>query len=136
MAISKDPVKSKFCKIQILCRSLAGNTVCALTITNLPKSDKETKKKAVILTASVHPGETNSFWIMKGFLDYILGDSGKAQLLRDYFVFRVVPMLNPDGVIVGNHRCSLTGQDLNRKYRSNGKKFYPSIWYTRKMIKK
>ncbi|XP_030334483.1 cytosolic carboxypeptidase 3 isoform X2 [Strigops habroptila] len=136
VAISKDPVKSRFCKIHILCHSLAGNTVYALTITNPPKSDKDTERKAVILTARVHPGETNSSWIMKGFLDYILGDSGKAQLLRDNFVFKVVPMLNPDGVIVGNHRCSLTGQDLNRKYKSNGKKFYPSIWYTRKMIKR
>ncbi|XP_076191800.1 cytosolic carboxypeptidase 3 isoform X3 [Aptenodytes patagonicus] len=136
VAISKDPVKSRFCKIHILCHSLAGNIVYVLTITNPPKSGKGTERKAVILTARVHPGETNSSWIMKGFLDYILGDSGKAQLLRDNFVFKVVPMLNPDGVIVGNHRCSLTGQDLNRKYRSNMKKCYPSIWYTRNMIKR
>ncbi|XP_052630301.1 cytosolic carboxypeptidase 3-like isoform X1 [Harpia harpyja] len=136
VAISKDPVKSKICKIHILCHSLAGNSVYVLTITKPPKSGKGTKRKAVILTARVHPGETNSSWIMKGFLDYILGNSGKAQLLRDNFVFKVVPMLNPDGVIVGNHRCSLTGQDLNRKYRSNVKKFYPSIWYTRNMIKR
>ena len=136
VAISKDPVKSKFCKIHILCHSLAGNTVCVLTITSPPRSGKGTKKKAVILTARVHLGETNSSWIMKGFLDYILGNSDKAQLLRDNFVFKVVPMLNPDGVTVGNHHCSLTGQDLNCKYGSNMKKFYPSIWYTRNMIKR
>ncbi|NXU58354.1 CBPC3 carboxypeptidase, partial [Turnix velox] len=136
VAICKDPIKSTFCKIHILCHSLAGNIVYLLTITNPPRSGEDIKKKAVILTARVHPGETNSSWIMKGFLDYILGDSGTAQLLRDNFVFKVVPMLNPDGVIVGNHRCSLTGQDLNRKYRSNGKKCYPSIWYTRNMIKR
>ncbi|XP_042648616.1 cytosolic carboxypeptidase 3 isoform X2 [Tyto alba] len=136
VAISKDPVKSKFCKRHILCHSLAGNTVYVLTITNPTKSGRGTKKAAVILTARVHPGETNSSWIMKGFLDYILGDSDKAQLLRENFFFKVVPMLNPDGVIVGNHRCSLTGQDLNRKYRSNMKEFYPSIWYTRNMIKR
>uniref|UniRef100_A0A8D0EYH2 Peptidase M14 domain-containing protein n=1 Tax=Strix occidentalis caurina TaxID=311401 RepID=A0A8D0EYH2_STROC len=136
VAISKDPVKFKFCKIHILCHSLAGNIVYVLTITSPPRSGKGTKKKAVTLTARVHPGETNSSWIMKGFLDYILGDSDKAQLLRENFVFKVVPMLNPDGVIVGNHRCSLTGQDLNCKYGSNMKKFYPSIWYTRNMIKR
>ncbi|XP_010082759.1 PREDICTED: cytosolic carboxypeptidase 3, partial [Pterocles gutturalis] len=136
MAISRDPVKSRCCKIHILCYSLAGNIVYVLSITNPSQSGKGTKRKAVIVTARVHPGETNSSWIMKGFLDYILGDSDKAQFLRDNFVFIVVPMLNPDGVIVGNHRCSLTGQDLNRKYRSNGKKFYPSIWYTRNMIKR
>ncbi|XP_068795329.1 cytosolic carboxypeptidase 3 isoform X3 [Struthio camelus] len=136
VAISKDPVKSKFCKIHILCHSLARNIVYVLTITNPQEGGKDTKKKAVILTARVHPGETNSSWIMKGFLDYILGSSGNAQVLRDNFVFKVVPMLNPDGVIVGNHRCSLAGQDLNRKYKSNLKDFYPSIWYTRNMIKR
>jgi len=26
-------------------------------------------------------------------------------------------MLNPDGVIIGNYRCSLDGSDLNRKFR-------------------
>ncbi|NWX12037.1 CBPC3 carboxypeptidase, partial [Aegotheles bennettii] len=136
VAISKDPVKSKFCKIHILCHSLARNIVNVLTITNPSRNGKDTERKAVVLTARVHPGETNSSWIMKGFLDYILGDSDKAQMLRDSFVFKVVPMLNPDGVIVGNHRCSLTGQDLNRKYRSNMKKCYPSIWYTRNMIRR
>ncbi|KFU90656.1 Cytosolic carboxypeptidase 3, partial [Chaetura pelagica] len=136
VAISKDPVKSKFCKIHVLCRSLAGNMIYVLTITNPSPSGLNTERKAVILTARVHPGETNSSWIMKGFLDYILGDSDRAQLLRDSFVFKVVPMLNPDGVIVGNHRCSLTGHDLNRKYRSNMRKWYPSIWYTRNMIRR
>ncbi|XP_068524998.1 cytosolic carboxypeptidase 3 isoform X2 [Anas acuta] len=134
--ISKDPEKSKFCKIRILCRSLAGNIVYVLTITNPPESGNDTKRKAVILTARVHPGETNSSWIMKGLLDYILGNSHKAQRLRDTFVFKVVPMLNPDGVIVGNHRCSLTGKDLNRKYKCKVKKCYPSIWYTRNMIRR
>ncbi|NXX82129.1 CBPC3 carboxypeptidase, partial [Urocolius indicus] len=134
--ISKDPVKSRFCKIDVLCHSLAGNTVYVLIITSPTKSGRHSKRKAVILTARVHPGETNSSWIMKGFLDYILGDSGQARHLWDTFVFKVVPMLNPDGVIVGNHRCSLTGQDLNRKYRSNMKKCYPSVWYTRNMIKR
>ncbi|OXB75389.1 UNVERIFIED_CONTAM: hypothetical protein H355_010591, partial [Colinus virginianus] len=113
-----------------------GNIVHVLTIANSPESGKHTKRKAVILTARVHPRETNSSWIMKGILDYILGNSGKPQQLRDTFIFKVVPMLNPDGVTVGNQRCSLTGYDLNHKYKSKVKKSYPSIWYTRNMIRR
>ncbi|KAM9172503.1 cytosolic carboxypeptidase 3 isoform 2-T2 [Pangshura tecta] len=136
-AISRDPVRSTFCKIRILCHSLARNIVYVLTITSPSESGKEAKPKAaVILTARVHPGETNSSWIMKGFLDYILGNSGDARLLRDTFVFKVVPMLNPDGVIVGNYRCSLVGQDLNRNYKSDLKESFPSVWYTRNMIRR
>ncbi|XP_048455975.1 cytosolic carboxypeptidase 3-like [Rhincodon typus] len=135
--VVNDPAKSKFCKVRVLCRSLAGNMVYVLTVTNPSESSKAAlEKKAVILTARVHPGETNSSWMMKGFLDYLLGNSMDAKLLRDTFLFKIVPMLNPDGVIVGNYRCSLSGQDLNRKYRSYLKESYPSVWYTRKLIKR
>ncbi|XP_055203136.1 cytosolic carboxypeptidase 3 isoform X2 [Gorilla gorilla gorilla] len=132
--ISNDPVRSKFCKIRVLCHTLARNMVYILTITTPLKNSDSRKRKAVILTARVHPGETNSSWIMKGFLDYILGNSSDAQLLRDTFVFKVVPMLNPDGVIVGNYRCSLAGRDLNRNYTSLLKESFPSVWYTRNMV--
>ncbi|XP_077884006.1 cytosolic carboxypeptidase 3 [Ictidomys tridecemlineatus] len=132
--INNDPVRSKFCKTRVLCHTLARNMVYVLTITTPLKNSDSRKRKAVILTARVHPGETNSSWIMKGFLDYILGDSSDAQLLRDTFIFKVVPMLNPDGVIVGNYRCSLAGRDLNRNYTSLLKDSFPSVWYTRNMI--
>jgi len=56
--------------------------------------------------------------------------------LRDNFVFKMIPMLNPDGVIIGNYRCSLTGRDLNRNYKTVLKEAFPSIWHTREMIKK
>ncbi|XP_058537374.1 cytosolic carboxypeptidase 3 isoform X2 [Ochotona princeps] len=133
-SINNDPVRSKFCKIRVLCHTLARNMVYILTITT-PNAESR-KRKAVILTARVHPGETNSSWIMKGFLDFILGNSSDAHLLRDTFVFKVVPMLNPDGVIVGNYRCSLVGQDLNRNYASLLKESFPSVWYTRNMIRR
>uniref|UniRef100_A0A671EZS5 AGBL carboxypeptidase 3 n=1 Tax=Rhinolophus ferrumequinum TaxID=59479 RepID=A0A671EZS5_RHIFE len=135
-AINNDPVRSKFCKIRVLCHTIARNMVYVLTITTPLKNADSRKQKAVILTARVHPGETNSSWIMKGFLDFLLGDSSDAQLLRDTFVFKVVPMLNPDGVIVGNYRCSLAGQDLNRNYTSVLKELFPSVWYTRNMIRR
>jgi cytosolic carboxypeptidase protein 2/3 len=32
----------------------------------------------------------------------------------------VVPMLNPDGVVIGNYRCSMGGRDLNRKFNEPG----------------
>jgi cytosolic carboxypeptidase protein 2/3 len=58
------------------------------------------------------------------------------KLLRDNFVFKIVPMLNPDGVIIGNYRCSLTGRDLNRNYKTLLKEAFPSTWNTREMIKR
>lgn len=50
----------------------------------------------------VHPGESQSSWIMDGILR-ILCDPGDVhgEILRKKFIFKVVPMLNPDGVING-----------------------------------
>jgi murein tripeptide amidase MpaA len=51
---------------------------------------------------------------MEGIVEFILGNEKEAKHLRDTYVFKIIPMLNPDGVIVGNYRCSLSGLDLNR----------------------
>jgi hypothetical protein len=37
-------------------------------------------------------------------------------------------MINPDGVIIGNYRCSLSGQDLNRQYLNPSSKMFPEIF--------
>ena len=43
-------------------------------------------------------------------------------------------MLNPDGVIVGNYRCSLAARDLNRNYRHPRRESFPTIWHTKNMM--
>ncbi|XP_052705976.1 uncharacterized protein LOC128181564 isoform X1 [Crassostrea angulata] len=135
--MSNDPVKNKICKQRVLCRTLAGNLVYLLSITSPTQNSEDMKhKKAVVITSRVHPGECNSSWMMKGFLDYLTGNSADAKLLRDTFIFKIVPMLNPDGVIVGNYRCSLAGRDLNRNYKTVLKDSYPSVWHTKNMIRK
>ena len=69
--------------------------------------------------------------MMKGLIDYLTGPSLDAKILRDNFVFKIVPMLNVDGVIVGNYRCSLAGVDLNRNWLDPSRKLHPTIFYTK-----
>lgn len=45
-------------------------------------------------------------------------------------------MINPDGVIVGNYRCSLSGHDLNRQYTNPSSKTYPEIHALKQMLRK
>ncbi|XP_051915997.1 cytosolic carboxypeptidase 2 isoform X2 [Hippocampus zosterae] len=136
--ISSNPAVVSYCKVRVLCHSLAGNAVYVLTVTSRAGENEEEgkAKKAVVVTARVHPGETNASWLMEGFLDFLLGNSDDAQLLRDTFVFKVVPMLNPDGVVVGNYRCSLAGRDLNRNYKTTLRDSFPCVWHTRNMVEK
>lgn len=44
-------------------------------------------------------------------------------------------MLNPDGVIYGNYRCSLLGVDLNRRWINPSKILHPTIYYTKQLVK-
>ncbi|XP_054894212.1 cytosolic carboxypeptidase 2 isoform X2 [Poeciliopsis prolifica] len=135
--IISNPAVASYCEVRTLCQSLAGNAVYIITITSRGTSPEEVRnKKAVVVTARVHPGETNGSWMMEGFLDFLLGDSDDAQVLRDNFVFKVVPMLNPDGVVVGNYRCSLAGRDLNRNYKTLLKDSFPCVWHTRNMVER
>jgi cytosolic carboxypeptidase protein 2/3 len=112
-----------------LCRTLAGNRCEYLTITSKRKENEESKeanpKKGVLISARVHPGESNASWMMKGVIEFLVGNTPEAIALRDNFVFKIVPMLNPDGVINGNYRCSLVGQDLNRRWKNPSKILHP-----------
>jgi murein tripeptide amidase MpaA len=98
-----------------LCRSLAGNDVDVLIITNFESEPiLLSQRKSVILTSRVHPGESNASWMMQGVIDFLVSDEETAVYLRNTFVFKIIPMQNPDGVIVGNYRCCLMGTDMNR----------------------
>ncbi len=46
---------------------------------------------------------------MQGMIKFMISDDPDAVKLWDFYVFKFVPMLNPDGVILGNYRASLTG---------------------------
>ncbi|KAF7638683.1 Peptidase_M14 domain-containing protein [Meloidogyne graminicola] len=117
---------------QKLCNTLSGNCVPILTITNYNKHLKS--KQIILITSRVHPGESNSSWIIHGFIQFLLSTHPLANRARDIFIFKLIPMLNPDGVINGSHRCSLTGQDLNRVWNCPSPIFHPSIFNTKALI--
>jgi len=117
---------------------LAGNRCEYLSITSKdkdPLSAKAKAKKGIFISARVHPGESNSSWMMKGLIDYLVSKSPEARALRDNFVFKIVPILNPDGVINGNYRCSLSGEDLNRRWKVPSRTLHPVNFAVKKLIR-
>ena len=96
-------------------QTLDGNPINMLVITNFNDSfDVLANKKAIILTGRVHPGESNSSYVIQGLIEFLLSNDQKANNLRKHYIFKIVPMLNPDGVIRGNFRMNSAGKDLNR----------------------
>lgn len=121
-----------------LCQSLAGNRVEYLHLKSNPSSPHA--KNVIFISSRVHPGESQASWIMHGLLQCLLdpqSDEEKllVQNLKDHFDFYLVPMLNPDGVINGNYRCSLAAVDLNRRFgQSTSKVFHPTVHATKHLL--
>ena len=91
--------------------SFYGRNIPLVTIGN------ENSSKVIILSSRVHPGETVGSLMMEGFIKQLLSSSIYSEILRKTFLFKIVPMINPDGVIHGNYRFSGAGYDLNRKWK-------------------
>uniref|UniRef100_A0A4W4DW05 Cytosolic carboxypeptidase 1 n=1 Tax=Electrophorus electricus TaxID=8005 RepID=A0A4W4DW05_ELEEL len=125
---------------ELLCHTLGGNGCPLLTITAMPESCSSDRvcqfrnRPVVFLSARVHPGETNASWVMKGTLEFLMSSGPLAQSLRESYIFKIIPMLNPDGVVNGNHRCSLSGEDLNRQWQNPSSELHPTIYHAKSLL--
>jgi len=99
------------------------------------RSFKFPNKKVIFLSARVHPGETPSSFVLNGFIKFVLDKTDpRAILLRRYFVFKIIPILNPDGVSKGHYRTDPRGVNLNRMYLNPSVALHPSIYAARKLL--
>lgn len=78
-------MKSRYTKLRLLCRTLAGNGVYYLTITAPSYDEEARRKRGIVVTARVHPGETPSSWTMKGIIDFLTGESNQARVQFSIF---------------------------------------------------
>lgn len=134
-AIFREPRRCRHVTRETLFTTMAGAKGEMLTITdNNCTEEQDAAKKGVIITARIHPGESNSSYIMKGVLDYLTDpDSVEVHLLLKTFVFKIVPMINIDGVAAGNYRGSLSGMDLNRKWKAPNPLIFPELVEIKRM---
>ena len=94
-------------------------------------------KPIFFMSARVHPGETPASHVLDGLLEFLLRpDDPRAVMLRSLFVFKLVPMVNPDGVHRGHYRADTLGQNLNRCYGYATVQEHPSVYAIRQAIKR
>ncbi len=86
-------------------------------------------KLVIFISARVHPGETPSSYLLNGIIKLLVNsDDPRAKLLRKFFVFKIVPIINVDGVYRGHYRYDTNCLNMNRHYEFPQIKCQPEIY--------
>ena len=85
-------------------------------------------KPTIFISSRVHCGETIASFFLQGMFDFMAAFSPQAQVLLDNFVFKIIPLLNPDGVERGYWRNDTQGLNLNRVYSEPDPVRHPTIY--------
>lgn len=94
----------------------------------------------IVLFARGRPSETASSHALKGFVDRLLASASSssqqssAGFLRKNFLFIIVPMLNIDGVSIGNSRAGLSGLEFDRAWADPDRMYSPEAFYIKKLV--
>eukprot|EP00057_Strongylocentrotus_purpuratus_P013343 XP_011667817.1 PREDICTED: cytosolic carboxypeptidase-like protein 5 [Strongylocentrotus purpuratus] len=103
--------------------------------TSTQRARKFKGKRVYFLSSRVHPGETPASFVFNGFFDFILRSKDeRACQLRKQYVFKLVPLLNPDGVQRGYYRTDQRGVNLNRVYVNPDPELHPSIFAAKSVV--
>ena len=92
-------------------------------------------KHIIFITARVHPGETPGTLMFNGILKTLLGsDNYINKLLLDNFIFKLIPIINVDGLSNGYFRLNTEGYNLNRCYLGPSPKINPENYAITKLF--
>jgi hypothetical protein len=123
--------ESPFIRMESLCKSESLLEVPLLTITDFTPSEVAPMafehRPVVYIVSRVHPSESVSSYSIEGFISKLIDGSPFCRALLKLLIFKIVPMINPDGVVVGNFRTNLSGEDLNRRYDAPSRAFHPTV---------
>ncbi|TRD12122.1 peptidase M14 [Erythrobacter insulae] len=104
--------KALFATVDLLGRSAQGREIKLLRIAEPDAKQRET----VVLVGRQHPPEVTGALAMLPFVETVMGDTELAKAYRARFETLTVPLLNPDGVVLGHWRHNSGGVDLNRDW--------------------
>jgi hypothetical protein len=108
---------SQWAQKTVLGSSYQGRDIDLLTITN--DAILLNDKKIIYIIGRQHAAETASSHMLEGMIDFLISNDVNACRFRNNYVWYIVPMVNPDGVYLGNSRANSKGNDPNRDWHPN-----------------
>jgi len=129
----KIETKGLFYKRTHLCKTTGGIPLNLITLSAPKQKDL---KQYIVITARVHATEAPGSNNMEGILEFLVGNDKIATELRKQYNFLIVPMMNPDGVVLGNTRLSLEGDDLNRCWDNPSPTNHPAVYRLKLLLRK
>ena len=92
-------------------------------------------KYIIFITARVHPGETPGTLTFNGILKLLTDINNPInKILLDNFIFKLIPIINVDGVSNGYFRLNTEGYNLNRCYLGPSPKINPENYAITKLF--
>ena len=104
-----------------------------VTITDQCEADVNGKNLVIVMARS-HPSDSATSYIVQGMMEFLTSNHGIAKDMRQNITFKIIPMMNPDGVLLGNTRCTLLGADLNRSWDNNSPHQHPILYAVKELI--
>jgi len=98
-------------KDETIGRSVEGRNLHLLTLSS---GSVERPKPVVWLMCRQHAWESGTSFVGEGAVRWLLSEEGRP--LRDQVVFKVFPMMDPDGCADGGVRFNRNGFDVNRNW--------------------
>lgn len=110
-----DAISGKqFLSIEALGKSHQNRNINLLTITDGSVPDAE--KKTVFITTLQHAGEACGGYVVEGLIKFLLSDDARAATARKNTIYKIIPMMNPDGIYNGITRFNGNFEDLNQEW--------------------
>ncbi|OYT14904.1 MAG: hypothetical protein B7C24_15875 [Bacteroidetes bacterium 4572_77] len=78
----------------------------------------DSTKKSVWVHSRTHPAETQSSFVLEGMIDYIMESvyTDENPIDISEVIYYIIPIVNIDGIVVGNSRLTPQGEDLEREW--------------------
>jgi hypothetical protein len=99
-------------RTEVIGKSVEGRDLYLLTITNPAVGDDG--KKVIWLMCRQHAWESGTSYVGEGAVRFLISDDARG--LRDQVVWKILPMMDPDGVFHGGVRFNRNGYDINRNW--------------------